>query len=527
MALTQPHTASSPSTAWQRFAVAADPELRRFEAALRSPGEAQLECLRRILRANAGTAFGRAHGFGAVATAEDFRNRVPESDWSAIESWVGQTKAGEKAVLTQEPTMHFQRTSGSGAARKDMPYTQGLLREFQRALVVWLAALRRDLPAIAGPSYWSLSPDRTPPEDTAAGIPVGSASDAAYLEGCAAEELLSTVVGAHALGVDRGDWQLETLRSLVAEPELRLLSVWSPTFLTSLLDRVLDPARGAASIAALERALPRERFDALAAAVRARDFTRLWPQLAAISCWTDGPSTRFAAALADLFPGTRILPKGLFATEGVVSLPWGASEARPAAITSHFLEFVDERGAARTVEELELGQRYRPLLTTSGGLYRYRLGDVVEVSNFIERTPCLRFFGREDSRSDLVGEKLDEGIVARALHSAGVAGPAVLVPDADARPPRYLLIAEAPDGRAAAAVEAELWHAHHYGIARRNGQLAAVACCRVDHLATRLHDAWEAIGRRSGDAKAAALIVAPDFARALIRGLPGGGGCHD
>src|SRR5690606_15529284 len=260
-----------------------------------------------------------------------------------------------------------------------------------------------------------------------------------YLAGSAAEQLLATVVGAAALSApsESGDWRLETACALAAEPELRMLSVWSPTFLEALLDVVLDETRGPANLAKLEARLPRERYAALVASVARRDFTPLWPRLAVLSCWTDGASAAFVPRLVRLFPGVRIAPKGLFATEGVVSVPFGANGERPVAITSHLLEFVDDDGAARVVDELETGKRYRPLLTTSGGLYRYRLGDVVEVTGFVARTPCLRFVGREDHRCDLVGEKLDETIVATALRDAGAAGPAVLVPDAGARPPRY------------------------------------------------------------------------------------------
>ena len=508
---------AGPAPAWRRFAAEAEPGLRRFEAAMKVPRDAQEHRLRQILRANAGTQFGREHGFGTVESIRDFQDRVPEADWTSVSRWVSRAKAGEKCVLTAEDPFHFERTSGSGARQKDIPYTNALLREFQSALIVWLAALVRDCPAIAGPSYWSLSPDRSPPETTAAGTTVGSASDAGYLAGCPAERLLSTLVGTTALGEAGSDWQLETLRLLAAESDLRMLSVWSPTFLLSLLDVVIDPARTGSSVDALGKDLPRDRFRALASAIAHRDFTKLWPNLAMISCWTDGPSAVFAASLEALFPGTRIVPKGLFATEGVISVSWGLGSARPVAITSHFLEFVDDDGAASTVDELETGRRYRPLLTTSGGLYRYQLGDVVEVTGFIEATPCVRFIGRDDSRSDLVGEKIDEHIASGALCAAELPGPSILVPVVDARPPRYLLITEAHGDRAAETVEAELCRVHHYSVARSNHQLAAVSSCRVENLAGLLHEAWQAAGRRSGDAKPSSLIVSADFAASVIR----------
>lgn len=482
-------------TAWADFAAAAGPTLHAFDVALKAPRDAQRECLRRILRANAATQFGLVHDFASITSIEAWQARVPVCSWAELAPQVERIKAGEAGVLTAEAPIHFERTSGSGAQHKDIPYTPALMREFQSALVVWLAALLRDCPDVAGPCYWALSPDRQLPQVTPSGATVGSASDALYLTGSPAERLLPSVV---AVDVgDDSDWPTKTMSRLVIEDELRLVSVWSPTFLLSLLDA--DPA------------LP-ERSD----------LSQLWPNLALISCWTDGPSAAFARQLAGLFPNTRIAPKGLFATEGVVSTSYGLSSLRPVAITSHFLEFVDSSGTARIVNELEEGDCYELLLTTSGGLYRYRLGDQVRVTGFIDATPCLEFVGRVDARSDLVGEKIDQAIVSQALLAAGVPAGAVLVPDASASPARYRLVTETADASAADAVERELGRVHHYRIARANQQLDAVHLHVVASTAALLHEAWQATGRRSGDVKAAALITSAQFAAAIVRLLDAG-----
>jgi hypothetical protein len=519
MADTSRKARPTPSIHWQEFAAEAEPELRNFESSLPAPRDAQRARLWEILRANADTQFGTEHGFASMQSMRDFQTRVPVSDWASISRWVSRAKSGERRVLTEEDPVHFERTSGSGAQHKDVPYTIALLREFQSALVVWLATLVRDCPAIAGPSYWSISPDNSPPGKTAGGVKVGSASDASYLAGSPAEKLLPTVVGSIVPGTYRGDWQLEALRMMVAEPDLRMLSVWSPTFLLSLLDVLLDDARVEQSLGALKESLPVDRYKALTAAIEYQDFSGLWPQLQVISCWTDGPSAAYSARLESLFPGGRVVPKGLFATEGVVSISWGTTSARPVAITSHFVEFVDEGGSPRLVDELAVGEQYRPLLTTSGGLYRYCLGDVIEVTEFIERTPCIRFIGRTDHRSDLVGEKLDERIVSRALGAAALPGSAILIPISTARPPRYMLVMETAADEAAQRVETELCRTHHYLIARKNGQLAAVSTCLVSSLSDLLHESWQVIGRRSGDAKPVSLIASAEHAESLLQVL--------
>ena len=69
-------------------------------------------------------------------------------------------------------------------------------------------------------------------------------------------------------------------------------------------------------------------------------------------------------------------------------------------------------------------------------------------------------------------------------------------------------------------LDAALGDCYHYGIARSNGQLASVTVTSVPDLSSLLHDSWEALHKRSGDAKSARLIIAPDFAREILARCP-------
>jgi hypothetical protein len=108
-------------------------------------------------------------------------------------------------------------------------------------------------------------------------------------------------------------------------------------------------------------------------------------------------------------------PKGLLATEAMVSLPWLGASGSVLALTSHFLEFIDERGDLFFAHELRDGVCYEVVVTTAGGLYRYQLHDQVEVVGRVAATPCIRFMGKTDRVSDWFGEKLNEQFVAQAL----------------------------------------------------------------------------------------------------------------
>jgi len=508
--------------AWSEFRAEAAPLIAGFENSLSDPRAAQEKRLLSLLKNNEHTAYGRKYDFATIDSFDSYNKRVPVTHWADMKPWASRASRSDEPVLTAEAPLFFERTSGSSAATKLIPYTRALLGEFQNAVIVWLARLYDECPNIGrGRSYWALSPAGATGAVSANGIAIGSASDARYLEGSSAMRLLPTVLNPRGVSDEPENWRIATLAEMIEADDLTMISVWSPTFLTALL----QPLTGADDSAAIrERLWSRispDRRNETQKAIDTGDFSALWPALEIVSCWMDGPSAAYAAALQSLFPRARLSQKGLLATEGVVSIPWGLSGRCPLAIESHVLEFVDDEERVHLADALVAGGRYRPLLTTGGGLYRYCLGDIVEVVGFEDRTPCVRFAGRSDARSDLVGEKLDEVLVSVACRvlPGGMAG-AFLVPQPDADPPCYQLLAEpsavADADETAAAVEQELMKIFHYAQARKQGQLGPLAVRTIRNSGYVLQRAWEAIGQRAGDVKPSMLISSLAYARAIM-----------
>src|SRR5262249_22337630 len=150
--------------------------------------------------------------------------------------------------------------------------------------------------------------------------------------------------------------------------------------------------------------------------------------------------------LRQRLPGAFIQPKGLLATEAFVTFPLGG--LHPLAVRSHFFEFENDSGQILLAHELKEHNEYEVIVTTSGGLFRYRLGDRVRVTAFLQNTPCLRFLGRNGTVSDRFGEKLSEAFVATAIRavSLSLAEPprfALLAPEECAEGMRYALFIEA------------------------------------------------------------------------------------
>lgn len=511
--------------AWDAFAASAEPFRRAWLTALDAPADAQAAYLARLLAANRNTAFGVANGFADIANPAQFRERVPATTYAGMRRWVDRALRESAPILTAQAPRFFERTSGSSEQQKLIPYTPAFLGELQFALVVWLADLYRVVPGIAaGRAYWSMSPPLQALERAANGIMIGSESDLGYLAGSPLVGLLPTLV-APSLSGDSHAWRKETLRALIAADDLAFISIWSPTFLTSLLRPLFDEAEPQRSdtLTFLFNALPANRAAALRHTLNDGHCGRLWPQLAALSCWMDGPSKRYAEHARTLFPQAAWLPKGLFSTEAVISLPFGDAAGCPLAICSHFLEFLLDDGSVLGVEDLQPGDTAEVVVTTGGGLYRYRLGDRVRVTGYVGRTPRVVFVGRGGTQSDLVGEKLDEAYLAASLSEVLQPGDeGCVIPCADADPPHYMLLL-ASDTRDIAglrdALEQALVRTFHYRHARTIGQLGPLRAVRVPggaaHLADLVQQAHERAGIRAGDVKPCALIGKPAVADAL------------
>jgi hypothetical protein len=208
-----------------------------------------------------------------------------------------------------------------------------------------------------------------------------------------------------------------------------------------------------------------------------------------------------------------VQPKGLLATEAVVTIPW--QHANPLAITSHYFEFIDDDGNVRGAHELERGRAYEVVVTNGGGLWRYRLGDVVECTGHLQATPSLRFLGRAGHVSDMRGEKISEAFAAVVLsqlwdRNGRPAYAALRARNADESAGYELLVSSdwtaSSLSTLALRAEAALAANPHYAAARRLGQLDPLIAVAVSTDAAS--DELRSSTRRLGDTKPALLIVA-------------------
>ena len=470
------------------------PEYLRFRRAAAAIEPTQRRLLQTCLARNADTAFGREHDFSGIRSWEEFSERVPVRAYDEYRGWIERIAQGEQAVLTADRVRLFEPSSGSSGPAKWIPYTAGLQAEYRRAVAAWMAALFLSRPQLmAGRAYWSLTPPAGGEQAAESEVPVGFDEDSAYLGGVAQRLVNLAIIMPPVSGRARDSesfWRI-TAESLAACRDLRIISAWHPSFILLLRDKV------------------REHLGTN---------ENPWPRLGLISCWGDAQAAALLPDLQAAFPGVRIQPKGLLATEGVVTIPLG--DRRPLAVRSHFFEFEDSQGNIRPAWDLREGDEYEVIMTTGGGLYRYALRDRVVVNGYFGNTPGLEFVGKADHVVDHRGEKLSEGFVASCLDEAFdelSVEPrfAMLAPDLSSEPPGYTLYIESahdlPDALCH-RLEEKLCRGYHYALCIRLGQLRPL---RVSRVRGPAYDAYAqaliARGMRLGDIKPTPLSRYADW----------------
>jgi len=498
-------------------------EWLRFKNSAFCLEQTQRAKLKSYLDINSNTEFGEAHGFSKIRHWEEYAEKVPIRTYDQFKPFVDRISLGVQRVLTRQQVRLLEPSSGSTGPAKLIPYTRNLQLEFSRAVAAWMATTFLDHPGLlGGPAYWSLTPSITEPQRVKGEVPIGFTSDSEYLGGVSQFLVRRTLVTPDALrrvSDMKLFWHL-TLLFVLARRDLRLISVWHPSFIYLMLKYMQqnwgwllqDLRDGLAASHADLRINSNIRRARELADLNPGSPMEIWPQLELISCWADAHAAGHVQHLASDFPGVTVQAKGLVATEAFVTLPF--DDMRLLAMRSHFFEFLDDEGQVRASWQLEQGRSYTLIVTTGGGLYRYKLEDRVEIDGFWRQVPSMRFLGKSDSVADYFGEKLSEPFVSGVLRDS--------LEVFDLKPKFAMLALDDSTGQAAyvlylsteteipstlvTRLDAGLRENPHYDLCIRLGQLGTTRVLRVapdsyQCYATRLVKH----GLRLGDIKPVAL----------------------
>ncbi|MEM7773716.1 MAG: GH3 auxin-responsive promoter family protein, partial [Cyanobacteria bacterium P01_A01_bin.37] len=409
---------------------------RRLDAAATDPAQAQRSLLQELLTRHQSTAFGQDHGFDRIHTPADYQTAVPIREYEGLRPYVNRMMQGEANVLVRDPVQMFTLTSGTTGQPKYIPVTT--LSETRNANLMrhWLyrllhhhpRCLNRAIVGIVSPAVEGHTPS---------GIPYGSLSGRIY------QQLPRLVRDAYAIpypvfeikDYDTRYWAIARFAlarqvSFVGTPNpstlLRLASVIESHH-EALIRAIHD---GTLGMDQEKSGLEAPAFHHLCTRLqphpsRARELEQLlnragmlhpkhcWPQLQVIGCWTGGSVGIQAQRLAKTYGNATLRDLGYLASEARVTMPMG--DRTPSGVldvTLNYCEFIPEEALDEEnppillSHELEVSKRYSILLTTPGGLYRYHINDIVEVTGFYHHAPIIAFVRKGKDMSNLTGEKL-------------------------------------------------------------------------------------------------------------------------
>lgn len=120
-----------------------------------------------------------------------------------------------------------------------------------------------------------------------------------------------------------------------------------------------------------------------------------------------------------------------------------------------FYEFLSETGDGEriyTIRDVEVGSKYEILITTLSGMYRYAIGDVVEVVGFEGQAPVVRVCYRKSQVINIADEKMNvrqlENAMRKFQRRAECSAEGYCVDgDYTKKLPRYILYLELADGK--------------------------------------------------------------------------------
>ncbi len=432
------------SALYKGFALLGAQKARMFEQASASCADTQLRHLLAIIRRNENSSYGIKHDFHSIKTVADFKKSVPINTYEDLFPYISRSMSGEKKVLTEESPFMFATTSGTISSRKFIPVTREYMNEFRQSSVVSGYNLLRNYPNIAHGTVLTVF-SAAEEGRTVGGLPYGAISGRLYLEEPGLIKKYVSPIPYEVFVIKDYEARYYTILRCALMLPIACIYTLNPSTIVLLAKTlethakklVRDVARGTISTNGELSNSTREaiahflkldpaRAQFLESLIEQGQFRpdKIWPSLALISCWTKAAASFYLQDFPKYFSDTPICDITYGASEGRGTVYLG-QQSQCLAIRSHFFEFIEESQIENknpetlTAWQLETNKCYYILFTTSAGLYRYNLNDVIKVVGWHNQAPLLEFLHKGGNICSFTGEKLTESQVTNAVMAIG------------------------------------------------------------------------------------------------------------
>ncbi len=522
-----------------------------------------------LLRLNADSEYARDHKFHEIRTVQDFRDRIPVSNYDHFQPYIEKMKMGDHGALlgADNKLLMFSLSSGTTGRTKFIPITEQFLSDYRRGWQSWGILCFDDHYPVNWKNIVQLTSDydrfRTP-----GSTPCGNISGLVVEMQKKIVRLMYSLPKIIAKIRDPEAKYYASLRTGVADHKVGMMTTANPSTLIhlarlsdevkeSLIRDIHDGTMSKEYDIADEIRQEMHRCISRKRKTRARELDRIvnetghlypkdyWPGLEVLAVWSGGSAGAYLRTLREFYGKAPIRDHGLHASEGRMTIP--LEDGTPAGVLetgTHFFEFIpeseydSENPVVLQAHELEAGQSYYILLTTSSGLCRYDIADVVYCSGFYGTSPILEFLHKGAYISNITGEKVSESQVVAAVRTAleefRLQPKHFTVSPVWDDPPQYQLLIEQGDvptkeagDKLAHVVDEELKHLNcEYREKRETLRLQPMSCVTIpDGTWERFaHARQQSVGGSSEQYKHPCLVPDLEFTEKLLDAQPSASG---
>ncbi len=483
----------------------------------------QRAVLQQILQLNAPSDFATSFSLSPKFSPKQFRRTVPLQTYDTMLPYIERMKAGHAQSLLgpSQQLQMFALTSGTTAEPKHIPVTSLSLKEYKRGWTIFGVKAYLDCPdALFRPILQIAT--RAVEAHTVGGIPCGSTSG---LASRTQKWLVRRRYAIPACVTDIPDRlsRAYTILRLSMGQDVAFVVTASPAtqaFIAGVGDKFAESLIEDIRIGRMSTAfdIPEEVHRALSkqlqpnptaadrlAAIH-RDRGRLLPRdywnLEFLVHWTDGTMGLQDDEVNAWYGDVPRRELGLISSEGRITIPLHAERRGGVLdVQGTFFEFIplehahEDQPHTELAQEVEVGRCYVPVLTTVGGLVRYRTEDVLRVIDRQGEAPVLRFLNRRSQIASIATETVMENDVVESMRVCIDGGVTMsrrflLTVGHD----RYHLVIESADDRKLLGGISERFDREmrrqnsSYEAARRSGAMLPIDCHWVERGAVEAFD---------------------------------------
>ena len=416
--------------------------LRDIEESSKDPRAANEALLLKILHDNKDTEYGKLYGFADIKSIEEYRQKVPYSDYDVYAPYIKRmTKNKETNLITAYDVIQYAETSGSVGVQKKIPVTYESMKVYEKYSFARTKAItdkwykekyHKHVPWEKGLNM--LETETTVMED---GTPRGSVTGSVSRRFRKLFKLFLTSPDELLFPIGGMNMNYMKARFALEEPNLVFMLSGFMTNFVDMLNYIKknwemicdDIEKGEInSEVCEERSRPAmmkyvkpnpKRAEQLRKVFQEGFDTpiipRLWPKFA----WACGIGTGGFSTYTEKFKKYAGEEVGIdyfvyAASEGMFAACINVNDPRFIPLTdSCFFEFLpadaeDGDNNTLTLDQLEEGKEYEIIITNQCGFYRYKIRDVVRVVGRHNNSPLVTFAYRKGQLVNVAAEKTTE-----------------------------------------------------------------------------------------------------------------------